>query len=411
MRRRWVRTSLVVTMLGVAAASGYQLLFFEQLIEQELATERSFEALGRELSASISELRANQQAYVAAGQDPSHWMQRVTEQIDQVNNSLAALARLATAAPTIGSLENAQVAINDLVQVDSRARNHSSVGQYLMASDLLFTDGPELALIAINHIRLALETEREASDTAQTTHRKSQGVALAAAMGTSVLVALLLLPSSIRTAKKDVGLTDRTVEETNRVSLQDSQEWSGNIDLEEIDDTSLQDEATISTTRGPATLDLQTAADLCTDLSQLANASELNVILARTAQVFNARGIIVWVLDSNGHSLRPAIGHGYREATLARIGMISCDDNNVTAVTFRDEQMHIVPEESNRLGAITVPIVSMSGCIGVLSLELQDGWEQNEEVQATAAILSAQLSTIVVPDATVKTKSAEAAQA
>ena len=64
-------------MLGVAAASGYQLLFFEQLIEQELATERSFEALGRELSASISELRANQQAYVAAGQDPSHWMQRV----------------------------------------------------------------------------------------------------------------------------------------------------------------------------------------------------------------------------------------------------------------------------------------------------------------------------------------------
>ena len=91
--------------------------------------------------------------------------------------------------------------------------------------------------------------------------------------------------------------------------------------------------------------------------------------------------------------------------------MISCDDNNVTAVTFRDEQMHIVPEESNRLGAITVPIVSMSGCIGVLSLELQDGWEQNEEVQATAAILSAQLSTIVVPDATVKTKSAEAAQA
>ena len=48
---------------------------------------------------------------------------------------------------------------------------------------------------------------------------------------------------------------------------------------------------------------------------------------------------------------------------------------------------------------------------GVLSLELRDGWERNEEVQATAAILSAQLSTLLVPDATVKNESAEAAQA
>ena len=200
---------MVIAMLGVAAASGYQLLFFEQLIEQERETERSFAALGGEITASISELRANQQAYVAAGQDPSHWMQRVTEQLETLNIRLATLARLATAASTVGSLENAQLAINDLTQVDRRARDHSDVGQDLMASDLLFTDGPELALIAINHIGLAVKTEREASDTAQTIHRKSQGVALAGAMGTSVLVALLLLPSSSQSAAKSTQLTDR----------------------------------------------------------------------------------------------------------------------------------------------------------------------------------------------------------
>ena len=220
MRRSWLRASLVIAMLGVAAASGYQLLSFEQLIEQERETERSFAALGDEITASISELRASQQAYVAAGQDPSHWMQRVTEQLETLNTRLATLARLATAASTVGSLENAQLAINDLTQVDRRARDHSDVGQDLMASDLLFTDGPELALIAINHIGLAVKTEREASDTAQTIHRKSQGVALAGAMGTSVLVALLLLPSSSRSAAKGTELIDRAVEETDRVFLQ-----------------------------------------------------------------------------------------------------------------------------------------------------------------------------------------------
>ena len=410
MRRRWVRTSLVIAMLGVAAASGYQLLSFEQLIEQERETERSFAALGGELTASISELRANQQGYVAAGQDPSRWMQRVTEQLDTVNISLATLARFATAPSSIVSLENAQVAINDLTQVDRRARDHSDIGQDLMASDLLFTDGPELALIAINHIGLALEAEREISDNTRAAHRKSQGVALATAMGTSVLVALLLLPSSNRSAAQDFGRTDRKVEEANRVFLQDVEESSENIDQEDTAETPSQDKTTTTTTV-PAALDLQTAADLCTDLGQLSNASELNVILARTAQVFNASGIIVWVRDANGHSLRPAIGHGYSEATLARLGTIPCDDDNATAVAFRDEQMHIVPVEHNTLGAITVPIVSISGCIGVLSLELKDGWEQKEDVQATAAILSAQLSTLVVPDVTVKAKSAEAAQA
>ena len=214
MRRRWVRLSLVIAMLGVAAASGHQLFSFEQLIDQELDAERSFSALGWELNGHISELRTNQQAYVAAGQDRLHWMQKVTEQLDTVDISLTTLAQLATAASTIGSLENAQVSVNDLVRMDKRARDHSYVGQDLMASDLLFTDGPELALIAINHVERALNTEREASDTARTAHRKSQGVALATAMGTSVLVVLLLLPSSVSPTAKNVGITDGAVEDT-----------------------------------------------------------------------------------------------------------------------------------------------------------------------------------------------------
>ena len=420
MRRGWIRASLVIVMLGVAVTSGYQLFLFEQLIDQELDSERSFSALSWELNGHISELRTNQQAYVAAGQDRLHWMQKVTEQLNTVDTSLTTLAQLATAASTVGSLENAQVAINDLARMDKRARDHSDLGQDLMASDLLFIDGPELALIAMTHIDRALKTERDARDTATTAHRKSQGVALAAAMGTSVLVTLLLLPISARPIVKNAGLTDRAVEETNSVSSQHMEESSGSIGQEDVHVPS-DGPLTIIATRThetemtaadiSPTLDLQSAADLCTDLGQLSNTSQLNVILARAAQIFHASGIIVWILDASKNSLRPAVGHGYSETTLARFGTISCDDDNVTSLSFRDAQIHIVPAKSSSLGAIAAPIVSMSGCIGVLSMELQDGWELNEDVQATATILTAQLSTLVVPDTATTATSVEAAQA
>tara|TARA_B100000809_G_scaffold188853_1_gene187253 strand:+ start:3630 stop:4823 length:1194 start_codon:yes stop_codon:yes gene_type:complete len=397
MRRRWIRAILIIGMLGVAVTSGYQLFLFEQLIDQELDAERSFSALGWELNGHISELRTNQQAYVAAGQNRLHWMQKVTEQLDTVDISLTTLAQLATAASTVGSLENAQVAINDFARMDKRARDHSDLGQDLMASDLLFTDGPELALIAVTHIDRALKTERDARDTATTAHRKSQGVALAAAMGTSVLVTLLLLPVSAR-----------PIEESSGSMGQEDVHVPSDGPLTII--ATPTDETVITADISP-TLDLQLAAQLCTDLGQLSNTSQLNVILARAAQIFNASGIIVWILDASKNSLRPAVGHGYSETTLARFGSVSCDDDNVTALSFRDAQIHIVPADSSSLGAIAAPIVSMSGCIGVLSMELQGGWELNEDVQATAAILTAQLSTLVVPDTATTATSVEAAQA
>ena len=388
---------MLIGMLGVAVTSGYQLFLFEQLIDQELDAERSFSALGWELNGHISELRTNQQAYVAAGQDRLHWMQKVTEQLDTVDISLTTLAQLATAASTVGSLENAQVAINDFARMDTRARDHSDLGQDLMASDLLFTDGPELALIAMTHIDRALKTERDARDTATTAHRKSQGVALAAAMGTSVLVTLLLLPVSARPIEESsgsIGQEDVHVPSDGPLTI-----------------IATPTDETVITAGISPTLDLQLAAKLCTDLGQLSNTSQLNVILARAAQIFNASGIIVWILDASKNSLRPAVGHGYSETTLARFGSVSCDDDNVTALSFRDAQIHIVPADSSSLGAIAAPIVSMSGCIGVLSMELQGGWELNEDVQATAAILTAQLSTLVVPDTATTATSVEAAQA
>ena len=139
MRRVWLRASLVIVMLGVAVASGYQVFLTEQHIDDEREAERAFTALAWKLAVSLSDLRAAQQAYVAAGQDRGYWVSKTASQIDATTTSLASLARLSTAPGTAGALSEAASVVDDLKRMDAMARDYSSAGQDLMASDLIFT--------------------------------------------------------------------------------------------------------------------------------------------------------------------------------------------------------------------------------------------------------------------------------
>ena len=145
-------------------------------------------------------------------------------------------------------------------------------------------------------------------------------------------------------------------------------------------------------------LDLPAAAVVCTDLGSLASAAELPDLLARAATLLNASGMIVWVGDGNGETLRPAVCHGYSQATLARLGAIPQDSENATASAFREGRMHVVPADSSGAGAIVAPLVSSVNCFGVLSVELREGWEARGDVQSLTRIIAAQLATLVAPD-------------
>ena len=50
------------------------------------------------------------------------------------------------------------------------------------------------------------------------------------------------------------------------------------------------------------------------------------------------------------------------------------------------------------IGALAAPLTAPEGCGGVISLELNDGWETSATVQSTAAIIAAQLGTLVAAD-------------
>ena len=150
-----------------------------------------------------------------------------------------------------------------------------------------------------------------------------------------------------------------------------------------------------STTPAP---DLRLAADLCTDLGRSANAADLPPLLARAAELLNASCVIVWVRDGTGNALRPAVSHGYPAAALARLGTIPCDGDNVTAAAYREARMQVIPGNAETPGAIVAPLASAEDRPGVMTLEVNDGWEASDFVQATATIFAAQLATFVAAD-------------
>lgn len=406
MRRVWLRVSFVITMVGVAAAAGYQILLAEQQIAGERAAQRAFSADAWVLALALGELHAAQQSYVAVGQDRDAWMDEVARRFDVVAADLSALTNIAASPRTIGALDEAASVVEALKGVDRRVRDQLASELTLLASDLIFDDSLELTRAAARHVGRARTSERAVHEAAVLAHREFQGQALAAATGTGVLVALLLLPVPRRRAAAAGQGEDATPAEADEgQEAADLPAGRLLLDLHSVPPPAEEpspeqpvDAPPPAPTSGPAP-DLRLAADLCTELGRSSRASELRPLLARMAQVLNASGIIVWVLDGTGEFLRPALVHGYPAAALARLGVLPCEGDNAAATAFRDVRMHVVPAgDGSERGALAAPLTAPEGCGGVITLELNDGWETSETVQSTAAIIAAQLATLVAAD-------------
>src|SRR4030095_12350519 len=102
---------------------------------------RSFDLQARETAGVLADLRAAQQAYVAAGQGGTFWMPKVASLIDEAARSVDNLRASADSAPARASLLQAGAAITEFGNVDRRARDYLKSGQQLMAGDVVFTEG------------------------------------------------------------------------------------------------------------------------------------------------------------------------------------------------------------------------------------------------------------------------------
>ena len=151
----------------------------------------------------------------------------------------------------------------------------------------------------------------------------------------------------------------------------------------------------IPETPDPPGRDLMAVAQLCTELGRVDNTTDVEPLLREATRLLDAVGLIIWMWDPVAVELRPALAHGYSERVLAQIPRVDRDTNNATAAAFRSAQTCVVNSSNLVSGALVAPLITPSGCVGVLAIELQNGGEENESVRALAMILAAQLAALV----------------
>ena len=413
MTHLWVRIVVVIVTLATLGFTGNQIRLSELALDDERNVERVFTDLSWALNLTLGDLRAAQQAYVAAGQDRLYWTARVNSHLDTVRSGLDDLRRLAINPASIAALDSAADAVANLERMDGRAREHVDLGQPLMASDLIFTDGLELAARATTNVDLARASERTTRNETIRAAWSSQATMGYSAAVVSVLAVLLLVPmkrgegpaplESIDAENTEAVLTDASGLSVEDRKMLDSLDLNAAAPSPTAEAASHPPTAPDTAPTPEPVPDLRVAADLCTDLGKLTDTSELPALLARAAALMNATGIIIWVRDSSGLALRPAIGHGYQTHAMAQLGSIPEDGNNATAAAYRSARMQVVERDATRSGALAAPLLTANSCVGVLSAELREGWESSEAVQATAAIMAAQLATLLSADPLVDT--------
>lgn len=155
-------------------------------------------------------------------------------------------------------------------------------------------------------------------------------------------------------------------------------------------------ETTADVRRDIRTLERSVAstARLCTRIASASNESDLGGALEDTVEIFAAQGAILWALDPDRDALFPVLAHGYPDELLSRLPEVRRCADNAIAAALRCGQKQIVRGIEGATGAFVVPLLTPDGCAGVLALEFADGAEQHELVQALAAIVAAQLSTL-----------------
>jgi transcriptional regulator with XRE-family HTH domain len=138
--------------------------------------------------------------------------------------------------------------------------------------------------------------------------------------------------------------------------------------------------------------DLLALARLCTEFGRVEGTREAAPLLKEAARILNAVGLIIWVWDSKTSALRPALGYGYPDKMLAQLPGVARDTDNATAASFREAGPRVVRGSELASGALVVPLMTASGCAGVLAIELPHGREQQDSTLAIATIFAAQVA-------------------
>ena len=450
MKSRAARLTLLILFIVSLGATAYLFWNGEALAGSQSVALRTFEEKARITTRALLDTRAAQQAYVAAGQAGEYWPGQVDEGMNAVRSGLAALRAGASSAEAATELEAAAATLDDFAQLNRRAREYARTGQNRLASDLIFGDGLAMTTAIDARLEEARAAEIAERDEAAATFRSRQGFALTAGAAAASLVVLLLLPGAESSLQESGGIAiaprevstagagaaaaaaalraadrppprspgDRfsgaggSAEAADPGDLEIVPEgWSPPSPLKTPDQlersqepvltapaTPVSDSVEVVQAAHPAT-DLGGLASLCTDLARVIDTHQLPSLLDRASTVLDARGIILWIADPDGRELNPIVVHGYPAQLVNRLGTIDRDAENATAAAFRTSLLQTVNADAQSNGAIVAPLVTPAGCVGVMAAEVRPNGQREESRLAAAAIVAAQLATLVGPPA------------
>lgn len=404
MRSRAVRATLTLLAAGALLTAAYLCWTIQSRIDADVQSAADFDQARSTAVREAYELRSAQQAYVAAGQNETFWFGRVTNAAESLRASLATLKSSTTSEPVAASLDEAGAALLTFEQVDRRARNYASGGQRLLASDVIFSDGLEATgeiILALDQAGAAVDSSVGAAAAAAT---REQAVKAAGAAAFALLALLLLLPVAAAPAVAAPvipGANDAARKQAHALDEENGLGLSPRPEPETRAKAPGKPSpigVPVATPSPPPPFDIERVASVCTDLAKLSDTTLLPGILARAAAALDASGLVLWMADADGQELVPVAAHGYPPSVVSRMGSLKAADENATAAAFRTCLLQTVKAGAGATGAVAVPLVTPSGCRGVLSAEVRQDEMQPARV-AAAAILAAQLATLVGPPA------------
>ncbi|OFW01401.1 MAG: hypothetical protein A3I61_18205 [Acidobacteria bacterium RIFCSPLOWO2_02_FULL_68_18] len=342
---------------------------------------------------AIAEIGAAQQSYVAPGQLDEPWFERTATLVGELRGGIAAVQPRLRSEAAAAALQGLAESLDALEAADARTRQNLSLGQELMAADVIFSDGRNLLDGMAGRLRDLRHAERGASSAALATDARARWATLALLALTWVGAAGAFWRARPGSAAVPEMPRGPRVPKASEVR---------------------PDTAGTPGSRGTLEIDLSAAAALCTDLSRVTDTAALAALLGRTASVLDASGVLLWM--SAGEQLFAVLGHGYAPEHLGRFGPIACIADNAAAAAWRTGRLSVVAGDGTTSGGLVAPMFGPSGCIGVLALEIRHGREQEPAAQAVAAMVAAQLATAVaawpaasVPPAGVKEPAARTA--
>jgi len=356
MRNRLARLCVVVVLLATAGAAAY--VGRGWLQAPAVNASADLDQRVERLLALTGELRGAEAAYVVPGQDPASALEKFPTLLHDTTTLAVETSTMLHSSTAAGELRSFADATSRLAEADAAAREQLLVGDVLSAAHIIFGQGRQAAETMTASLLRARTAERsEALSAVADTSRQT----LSVMAGVSALwVVGLLVLAFIPAGRRDQG---RGGEASRAVPA-------------------------------ASPIDLDAAADLCTDISRVETTDALTGLLTRAVTLLEAEGVVVWM--ESGGELHAAATAGYSPDARARLSAVHRHDDNITARAWRNAATGVLEGSDQKGDLIAVPLLSGRACCGVFAIELRPAARQDEMTRAVARMIAAQLASVVV---------------